>query len=192
MDYVVNAVLLDAGGVLLLPDPAAFRARLAPFRVAPDDETCWRAHFAGMAEIDRIGRTDYPQADRVISEMFGVRPPEVKAAAEAIGRVYTEDAFLPVPGAAEALRGLQDAGIKLGIVSNATGKVEAELAQHRICAVDGAGCATVDVVIDSHVVGVEKPDPAIFGLALEALGLPAERCTSTSTAREQPASRRCT
>jgi putative hydrolase of the HAD superfamily len=25
-------------------------------------------------------------------------------------------------------------------------------------------------------VGVEKPDPAIFSLALDALGLPAERC----------------
>ena len=29
------------------------------------------------------------------------------------------------------------------------------------------------VVVDSAVVGVAKPDPAIFGIALDALGVPA-------------------
>jgi putative hydrolase of the HAD superfamily len=33
-----------------------------------------------------------------------------------------------------------------------------------------------DCMIDSHVVGVEKPDPRIFELALQQLGLPADRC----------------
>jgi putative hydrolase of the HAD superfamily len=32
------------------------------------------------------------------------------------------------------------------------------------------------VVIDSHVVGVEKPDPAIFGFALRAMDLDPARC----------------
>lgn len=36
--------------------------------------------------------------------------------------------------------------------------------------------AKVAIVIDSHVVGVEKPDPRIFELALSALDLPADRC----------------
>jgi putative hydrolase of the HAD superfamily len=30
-------------------------------------------------------------------------------------------------------------------------------------------------VVDSAVVGVAKPDPAIFGIALDALGVPASR-----------------
>jgi putative hydrolase of the HAD superfamily len=30
-------------------------------------------------------------------------------------------------------------------------------------------------VIDSHVIGVAKPDPAIFAPALEVLGVPADR-----------------
>jgi putative hydrolase of the HAD superfamily len=34
----------------------------------------------------------------------------------------------------------------------------------------------VEVVIDSHRVGVEKPDPAIFGFALRAMGLDPARC----------------
>jgi FMN phosphatase YigB (HAD superfamily) len=32
----------------------------------------------------------------------------------------------------------------------------------------------LDTVVDSHLVGVEKPDPRIFGIALERLGARAE------------------
>lgn len=60
-----------------MPDPAAFRARLAPFGVQPDDEACRRAHFIGMAEIDRIARTDYLQADHAIVRWLGVAPAAV-------------------------------------------------------------------------------------------------------------------
>jgi putative hydrolase of the HAD superfamily len=34
----------------------------------------------------------------------------------------------------------------------------------------------VAVVVDSDVVGVEKPDPAIFGIALDALSLSPDGC----------------
>jgi putative hydrolase of the HAD superfamily len=63
--------------------------------------------------------------------------------------------------------------VPIGIVSNAVGQVEADLAELGICGVDTPGAATVVCVVDSHVVGVSKPDPGIFRLALEALGLPA-------------------
>lgn len=172
----VDAVLFDAGGVLLLPDPAAFRARLAPFGVAPDDETCRWAHYLSTAEFDRIGRNDYRQADRMVASALGVADADVDAAVEAINLVYTRDPFVPVSGAAEQLRRLGDAGVRMAVVSNATGTVEADLAQHRICAVATADCVAVEAIIDSHVVGVQKPDPAIFTLALERLRLPADRC----------------
>ncbi len=172
----IDAVLLDAGGVLMLPDPGAFRARLAAFGVAPDDESCRRAHYLGTAEIDRLRRADYAHADRVIAAALGVDPAEVAAAAHAIHSVYMDDPFVPITGVGEPLRRLHEAGTRLAIVSNATGTVADDLARHRICAVDAVDCASVDVVIDSHVVGVEKPDPAIFAMALEALRLPAERC----------------
>lgn len=172
----VNAVLLDAGGVLLLPDPAAFRARLAPFGVVPDDDTCRRAHYLGFAEIDRVGHADYRQGDRVAATALGVPSKDVEAAVDAISLVYLDDPFVPIAGVAEQLRRLQEAGFRLAIVSNSTGKVESELAEHSICGVGAANCAAVDIVIDSHVVGIEKPDPAIFARALDALRLPAEQC----------------
>jgi putative hydrolase of the HAD superfamily len=65
------------------------------------------------------------------------------------------------------------------VVSNSDGSVQAELRRLGVCytpntpdAPDAAGIP-VGVVVDSAVVGVAKPDPAIFGIALDALGVPA-------------------
>jgi HAD superfamily hydrolase (TIGR01549 family) len=63
----------------------------------------------------------------------------------------------------EALRGRY----RLGVVSNFYGNLEA------VC--HGAGLAPLfGVIVDSHRVGAEKPDPAIFRAALEPLGAKAE------------------
>lgn len=52
---------------------------------------------------------------------------------------------------------------RLGVVSNFYGNLEA------VC--DSAGlCSFFGVLVDSHCVGAEKPDPAIFRVALEGLG----------------------
>jgi len=67
----------------------------------------------------------------------------------------------------ESLRRLKAAGLRLGIVSNSDGRVEQALT--------AAGLREYfDVVIDSSIVGVEKPDPAIFRAALDALGVAPE------------------
>ena len=75
---------------------------------------------------------------------------------------------VPIDGAAECLTRLRDAGVRVGVVSNADGRVEAALQR--------AGLAPLlEVIVDSGVVGVAKPDPRIFDHALEPLGLRAER-----------------
>ncbi|HEX3236763.1 MAG TPA: HAD-IA family hydrolase [Gemmatimonadales bacterium] len=64
--------------------------------------------------------------------------------------------------APSALSRLRAAGLKLGVVSNSDGRVESAL--------EAAGLREYfDVVIDSALAGVEKPDPAIFRAALAAL-----------------------
>jgi HAD superfamily hydrolase (TIGR01549 family) len=71
------------------------------------------------------------------------------------------------PGTGESLSRLRAAGFRLGIVSNSDGRVEQALT--------AAGLRDYfDVVVDSGVVGMEKPDPAIFRAALDALGVAAE------------------
>lgn len=70
----------------------------------------------------------------------------------------------PLPGAAECLARLREAGILLGVVSNSDGRIAEVLGR--------AGLAEfLDVIVDSTVVGVYKPDPAIFDHALGPLGL---------------------
>ncbi|MGH8980805.1 MAG: HAD family hydrolase, partial [Acidimicrobiales bacterium] len=150
----VDAVVLDVGGVLLLPDPAAFRTHLSTFGVSPSDEDCARAHYTGMAAIDRLGTASFMHADRAIAAHFGIAEEHHDAAVAAIGATYTMP-FVPVAGAAEQLLRLHGAGVSLAVVSNGTGAVEEKLAGHGICAVDGAGgLACVEVVVDSARVGL--------------------------------------
>lgn len=174
--HAIEGVLLDAGGVLLLPDPAALRRAVAGFGVEPDDETCRRAHYHGMAELDRVGFPDWSLVDRVVARAAGVDPAAADQAASLIQDVYLRQPWVPAPRVVEGLRSLHAAGFRLAVVSNAGGTMERQLADHRICATDGSGPAPVSVVVDSHLVGIEKPDPAIFNLALEALHLEASRC----------------
>ena len=175
-DGAVEAVLLDAGGVLLLPDPAQLRRVLAPLGQTPDDEACRRAHYASMREVDRIGGPDWPVVDRVMARVVGVEDDRLEDAVSLVEEVYLRLPWVPVPDAADTLLELQAAGYPLAVVSNATGTMEQQLADHRICTSDGGHAARVAVVVDSDVVGVEKPDPAIFGFALDALGLPPDDC----------------
>jgi HAD superfamily hydrolase (TIGR01509 family) len=73
----------------------------------------------------------------------------------------------PLPGAAECLIRLREAGMKVGVVSNADGRIAGAL--------ERAGLAPLlDVIVDSTIVGVHKPDPAIFDHALQPLGLRAQ------------------
>jgi len=171
----IDAVLLDAGGVLLLPDPLALRRALAPFGVVPDDETCRRAHYAGVRALDRLDLPDWRAVDGAVAGAVGVPEEALDEVVGLIPHVYVTEPWVAAPGAAQALQRLGAAGLALAVVSNATGTVEQQLAEHRICSVDGGACARVAVVVDSHLVGVEKPDPAIFGIALEALGVEPER-----------------
>jgi len=73
------------------------------------------------------------------------------------------------PGALDTLRGLRERGILLGAVSNSGGTLREDLAVFGLL-------EHFDVVLDSTVVGIEKPDPGIFRLALDELGLHGEEC----------------
>jgi putative hydrolase of the HAD superfamily len=65
------------------------------------------------------------------------------------------------PAAAAALRAVARAGLVAGVVSNSNGSIRDVL--------ESTGLARhLAFVIDSAVVGVEKPDPRIFALALAA------------------------
>jgi putative hydrolase of the HAD superfamily len=171
---LVDAVLLDAGGILVLPDPALVRGQIVAAGLPePDDETLRRAHYAGVAAMDRRGTEDIPTYREAFLLTCGAGPALAARGHELLR--FRGGWNWPVPGAVEVLRSLVAAGLRLAIVSNSDGTVAAELAAAGICQVGAGTGADVAVVVDSHHVGAEKPDPRLFQLALAELGVPASR-----------------
>ena len=72
-------------------------------------------------------------------------------------------------GLLEALDRAAEAGVRMGVVSNSEGQLE------RLFARVGLQ-GRFEVIVDSAIVGISKPDPRIFEIALEAMGVsdPAE------------------
>jgi FMN phosphatase YigB (HAD superfamily) len=174
---VIRAVTIDAHGVLLLPDPKAIRAVLAAFSCEPDDETCWRSHYQMVRLLDQLPHPDWPTMNRSFAQALGVGPSMLDAAGQMLAdRVYLGTSWIPAPGAPAALQRLIDGGYGAAVVSNTVhGDVAQLLAETKVCSVSGGGVG-VAAIIDSRVIGVEKPDPRPFLLALEALGVGPAEC----------------
>jgi len=176
---MISAVLLDAGGVLVFPEPEPMVASLRAAGIATDPQTLERAHYRAMSVLDVPG-SPAPQQDTWWSSYLADYITECGLAQEQVNQVAAELAGIPShgwthvgPGARTGLRDLAELGVPLGVVSNSDGTVEAELRRLRLCqAGDGDG-VRVGVVVDSAVAGVAKPDPEIFRIALDALGVSA-------------------
>jgi len=83
-------------------------------------------------------------------------------------RVMDPRAWIPYPDTEPTLRALRARGIKIGIVSNVPQDLRPIFAAHRLADL-------IDAFTHSYEVGAEKPDPAIFLRACEAIGTkPAE------------------
>ncbi|MEV7390388.1 MULTISPECIES: HAD-IA family hydrolase [unclassified Streptomyces] len=83
-------------------------------------------------------------------------------------RHMTPRAWTPYPDAAEVLRTLRAHGIGIGVVSNIGWDLRPVFREHGLD-------AYVDAYVLSYEHGVQKPDPRLFTVALEALGAePAE------------------
>jgi putative hydrolase of the HAD superfamily len=171
-----DAVILDVGGVFLLPDPSIIGERLAQvdgLRPRPDDLE--RAHYAGIRALDQGG--DWEAYLDAFLDTVNPAPQQRAAAADALRGVWTTPNLWrhPVQASIDGLRRLAATGCKLGIVSNADGTVERELRAQRICQVGEGLGVPVLAIVDSTVFGKEKPDPTIFWHATEQLGVGPER-----------------
>lgn len=175
-----DAVLFDAGGVLVLPHPAQVIEALAHLGVSDDHDDHIRGHYRGMrAVFDHSLEVDHwPAFNHAYAAEVGLGDHQLAEADQIINTLAVSQPFLwsyVNPGAREVLGILADAGIPTGVVSNASGAVEQVLAEVGVCQVGPGAGAEVAVVVDSHHVGVEKPDPAIFSFALEVIDVPAHR-----------------
>lgn len=173
----IPAVLIDVGGVLTTPDHTLQRQALAAVGVWATICDLDRAHYAGISALDarflETGVLDWREYNAAVARTAGVPAPLVGAAVDELDRLWQGIGRWEriVPGALDGLRRLADTGVALGVVSNANGTVAEQLLTAQILQVGAGHGVPVTVVVDSTVVGVEKPDPRIFAFALEAIGV---------------------
>jgi len=176
----LDAVLFDAGGTLLHLDYACM-ARIVRAHGAELSETALRrAETASRHAIDAharasggVGGSDATRRESYFGNLLRAaevglaRVPAILAALEA-ENLAANLWRVPFEQAAETLQGLRAQGLRTAVVSNADGRAEALL--HAA----GLG-AHLELVVDSHYEGIEKPDPEIFRRALARMGVRAER-----------------
>lgn len=119
-------------------------------------------YAARFLELDDFGYRSKREVMPLLVEEFGLGcPPEDLLAHYDVAL----DQARPMPHAAEVLTELRRRGVNVGVVTN--GWEEAQTRCLRVC---GLTDLADDVVI-SKAVGLSKPDPRIYRLALERLGV---------------------
>lgn len=178
-----DAVFLDAGGVLVSPLPHRVTAALATLGIDVDPAGLLHAHYRGMHAVD-LARSDPEYFGDYYGGYlghYGYDPTEhaelVVAATAALDAEWAAGGLWidPIPGAAEGLALLAESGVPLVVVSNADGTVEQLLAASGLVQVGPGPGVEVVAIVDSGAVGVAKPDPRIFEIALELVGVSPDR-----------------
>jgi putative hydrolase of the HAD superfamily len=160
-------VTFDAGETLVELDLDFLASRLATRDVDVSVDRLTTALPAAWQRHDSLGDVGHEARWRALMTMLldgaGVPGASIDGA---VGWLWSEQPRAnlwrrPIAGVVAVTRELAAAGVRVGVVSNSEGTIGALLAEV------GIACGPV---IDSGVVGVAKPDPAIFALALERIG----------------------
>lgn len=178
----IEAVFLDIGGVMLIPDVRVLSDELAKLDVSLSQQDFWRAHYFGMAALDEFGVRPGAWAEGYVEGVLdglattGQSRDQLRSVLTGARRLSDSQFWrCPVPGSFEALRELSKTTVKLAFVSNSDGTAEQKLVSMGLSQVGPGEGVEVHAIFDSTVVGVAKPDPAIFEMAVNALGVRADR-----------------
>jgi putative hydrolase of the HAD superfamily len=184
----LDAVVFDIGGVFTIRHHEAVRPAMsrAGFELPDGPEPYRRAHHVAVRAMSDLLRTAGPVQDhdrrtwthweRSYLRSLGVPEDRLDEAAEVmIASVMGVEEVKHVwrQLLQENVRGFHRiiaAGIPVAVVSNNNGTAEEQLRILGVCQVGAGPLPSVTIVVDSTLVGVAKPDPAIFRPALEALG----------------------
>jgi HAD superfamily hydrolase (TIGR01549 family) len=192
----VKVLLLDVGGVLVRPNFDRLAAALRAHGVFADPAAMAAAEPRIKKTLDRppspgsrgignapaipdvlAGHSRYPATDaergwhyfNLVLSQSGVARSAATDAALAEVKAWHDQHCLwedVLPGVRPALERVRGAGLRLAAVSNSNGTLRRLF--------DRLGFSPLfEVILDSQVEGIEKPDPRLFQLALEKLGAPA-------------------
>jgi putative hydrolase of the HAD superfamily len=180
-----EAVVLDVGGVLLLPDPEAIGAALTAAGIEHRPGALPWAHYGGVAALD-AHLEQWPAGGAPghylsgFAAAAGVSGSRAGEAAEVLRDVFAQPSIEVwchlTPWARPDLRALAERGLPTAVVSNSDGTVAQSLQLNGLAQVGAGPGLEVAAIVDSAVVGVAKPDPRVFEPALDALQLAPQRC----------------
>ena len=171
-----DAVIFDVGGTLIgFHEPAPFQELLLQAGLPASDEDARRLHQRYL-DVLRANRDDAQglganegEIDVWWRGIFRLTWPDRPDMAEEMFRWFRADRFDRIfADAVPALNSLREQGMPMGIVSNFTSDLEHLL--RRLGLRDFFG-----FVIVSAQVGIAKPDPRIFDLAVSQLHRPRHR-----------------
>ncbi|MBI4540031.1 MAG: HAD-IA family hydrolase [Gemmatimonadetes bacterium] len=169
----LRGVYFDAGNTLLFVDRDRLFLAFHEAGVEPDGERFEAIEYRARQRLARRAAEGSGTEAHVWAEYFesifrecGVLEDRLAAVGERVRAMHRElDLWTRVlPGTPEALDALRARGLRLGVISNADGRVALLLERAGLL-------GFFETVVDSGLVGVEKPDPAIFQIALQRLGI---------------------
>jgi len=172
----VKVLLLDVGGVLVRPNFDRLAGALSAHGVFANPEAMAAAEPRVKRILDRPPSPGFStDAERgwhyfnLVLGQAGVPRSAATDAALAEVKAWHDQHCLwedVLPGVRTGLERLLEAGLRLAAVSNSNGTLRRLF--------DRLGFTPFfEVILDSQVEGVEKPDPRLFHLALEKLEAPA-------------------
>jgi len=167
----VKGLLTDFGGVLTTNVFDSFRA-FCKVEGLPSDtvKRTFRENPEALAELRALERGE------LTVEEFEPRFAPHLGITETAGLVERLFAGVgPDEPMIEAVRRAHDAGVRTGVISNSWGGTSYDVADWR---------SLFDAVVISGEVGLHKPGPEIFQLALSEIGLPALECVFIDDLKE--------
>lgn len=177
-DRPYDVVLLDAGGVLVSPNTAVLAEHFVSGGYDVEAGRLVDAHYHGVLAVDRVGAEPEVFDDYHVAfvEHLGFESEHRASAVALLASVWGPVLWdQPLAGAAAALADIEATGLPIVIVSNADGTVEEVLRRSGLVQVGPGPGVEVAAIIDSGAVGVAKPDPRIFELALDVVGVEPHR-----------------
>ena len=167
----MRGLIVDFGGVLTTNVFESFQA----FSVSEGLETeavrkLFRERGEGLALLRQLerGEVEVPEFERRFGPLLGVREPEGM-----VERLFA--GVKPDERMIDAVRRTRAAGVPTGLISNSWGGTTYDNAD-----ID----ELFDAVVISGEVGLHKPEPEIFHLGAQRLGVPPEECVFVDDLRE--------
>ena len=180
IDYKdIKVLFLDVGNTLLSLDYELVCKELRKNDIYCDSNVLYRADAAARpiisSEVKKI--KDDPSTDervflfiKILEQLPTEKTKHLdsfkEVAQKLVSILFNEENSMRLwshilPGTEKALATIQAMGFPMHVIGNADGLLEQRLSKANLRNYFG-------VVIDSHIVQIEKPDPRIFNIALEA------------------------